>query len=243
MKYPTVSTVWVAVIATMLVLLAVLPIGRAFSQEGSQILDRPFPYDIDRTEGPSTTMFEFLQDTGLSGGIVLMTDCGGAAAPLHWTAKEGSTFRQVLDDFQTTNPTYHWEIRGNALNLTPSAGIPPLLAAKVRSLDLQTTDQETNAGTALAMLQDLSEIREAATALHLSEGMYAGGLEAVRDSSRGIVPPPKVASPINVQLKDVSLQDALNAVAQAYGHTMWIYEQRTCDGQVTYKVENESQIQ
>jgi hypothetical protein len=237
MKHPTVSTVWAAVITATLVVLAILITRRAFSQEGSQVLDRSFPYDIERSEEPLPAMFELLQDTGLSGGIVLMTDCGNSApSQLRWTAHKGSTFRQVLDDFHTETPTYRWEMRGDALNLVPTAGVPPLLSVTV-NFDLRTTDQQTNAGAALAMLQELPEVQRAAAALHLSEGMYTGGPEAVRDSTLGTPPPNKVPSPINVRVNNASLQDALNAVAQAYGHTMWTYEQRTCGGHVTYKID------
>lgn len=224
------------------VILAFLVASRAFPQTGSQILDQPFPYDADRIARPGATILEFLRNGGgLSGGVVLLTDCNGNTPALHWKAKQGSTFRQVLNDLQAANPTYRWDLHGNVLNLVPTAGIPPLLSAKISSFSLQTTDQQTNAETALVTVGDLPEIRQAATALYISKAMYAGGLEAVPDSTLS-QPRPKVPLPIYLQLKDVSLQDTLNAVAQAYGHTMWIYDQRACNRQATYKID-ESRVQ
>ena len=82
----------------------------------------------------------------------------------------------------------------------------------------------TTAGSAFEELLALPETREAAAALDLKEGTYAGGLMVVPDSGR--IQPPKIPIAINVPLRDVSLPDALNAIAQGYGHTMWLYEQR-----------------
>lgn len=125
--------------------LPILTAAQVLSQERLQILDRPFPYDVDdRTEGPLSVLQEFLRINGLSGGIVLVSDSCGDVPPMRWWAKQGSPFRQVLDDFQAANPDYHWELRGDVLNIVPAAGIPPLLAAKVRSFDLQATDGSTN---------------------------------------------------------------------------------------------------
>jgi hypothetical protein len=232
MKYRNISF-WVLVIA---VVVSALIAGRAFPQGSAQTLDRPFPYDIDRTEAPLPVLEEFLRDNGLSGGIVLMSDSCEDPPLVHWRAKQGSPFRQVLDDFQAYNPDYRWDLRGNVLNVVPAAGLPPLLAAKIRTFDLHTTDQLTPYPP-LRSLLDTSEMRLAATELHLKEGSYTGGLAVARDSSAP-PEPPKAPSPIDVHLKNISLQDALNAVAQAYGHVVWWYRQRTCQGQVTYTVED-----
>lgn len=233
MTHRTLSTVCVAVLAVLLALVA----GRAFPQEGSQVLNRPFPYDVDRTEAPLQIMGEFLRDAGLSGGGgVLVTDCEDAPL-LPWKATQGSSFRQVLDDFQTANPAYRWELRGNLLNVVPASGIPALLATKIPSFELQTTDQATPASLAFQKVVALPEIGQAAAALHLKEGVYQGGLTAAPGpGSAGAAP--KASLPINLQLKDVSFQDALNSIAQTYGHTMRWYRERSCQGDVTYVVED-----
>lgn len=207
-------------------------------QEGSQILDQPFPEGNGYTEGPLQAMEDFLRPTGLSGGIVILNDDCEEAPNVYWKAIRG-TFRPALDDFQADNPAYRWELRGSALNLVPAAGIPPLLAAKIQNFDLRTTDRQTAVGVAIQRLLALPEIRQTATALHLKEGTYYGGgpMAAWDYSSGKTPPPPPPPRPISVQVKDVSLQDALNAVAQAYGHTVWWYSQRGCQGEVTYTVE------
>jgi len=217
------------------VVLAFFAAGRDFPQESSQILDRPFPYDVfDRTEGPLPAISELLRSNGLSGGVVLTSDFCDTAPPVHWWAKQDSPFRQVLNDFQASNPDYHWELRGDVLNLVPATGVPPLLAAKVRDFDLDTTDQKLPYPPVRSLL-DLPEIRKAATELHLKEGTYYGGPMAVWNG-RGQKPPPK---PIDVHIKNASLQDSLNAIAQAYGHTMWWYERRVCGGEETYTVSSQ----
>lgn len=222
------SNLLIAVVAV----LAFLAARRGFSQEVSQILDREFPYDVDRPEGPLVSFEEFLRDSDLSGGIVLMSECQ-ESPPVHLKAKQGSTFREVLDDFEAANPSYHWEIRGNVLNLIPAAGIPPLLAAKVRSFELQTMAQQTRFSLVFQRLLELPEIRQAATGLGLKEGTYYGGLGVYQER-----PEPEMPLPIYVRLNNVPLQDALNAVAQAYGHTVWWYRQRACRGEVTYTLED-----
>lgn len=207
------------------------------SQEGS-FLDQPFPHDADYfTEDPCSVIWDFLRETTLAGGVILLTDCGDAPA-VQWKAKRGSSFRQVLNDFQAHNPAYRWELHGNVLNLVPVAGIPRLLVARIKSFDLQTTDQQTTASSAVGMLLQLPEIQQAATDLHIRGGLYEGPRAVMLGSSGARNSPPKAPHlPISIQLNDLSLQDAINAVAQAYGHTWWRYTERSEGGEVTYTIE------
>ena len=217
-----------------LCLLVVLAAGIALPQEDSQVLDKPFPQGNKGTIPMTLPMVIFLQQSGLSGGVVMMQGCDQNTPFVYWNAVQG-TIRQALDDFQANNPEYHWELRGGTLDLLPAAGIPPLLAAKIRNFNLQTTDQQTSAGAAVGMLMKLPEVQQAATALHISKSMSGGGLEAVPDYHSGKTAP--LPQLVSVQLQDVSLQDALNAVAKAYGHTMWTYWQRSCEGKTTYTMD------
>jgi hypothetical protein len=181
-------------------LLVVLAAGVALPQEGSPVLDRPFPQGNEGTIPVTLPMVIFLQQSGLSGGIVVIDVCGENTPRLYWKAIQG-TIREALNDFQANNPEYRWELRGGALNLVPAAGTPPLLAATIKSFNLQTTDGQTSSALALGMLLKLPEIQQAATALKLKAGLSGGGLGAAWDSSSGKTPPPPPPPrPISVQL-------------------------------------------
>ena len=211
-------------------------VAQSDTQEDPQILDQSFPEGGKGTMPVEGALVPFLQFAGVSGGMVVTQGCDDNTPFVYWSAVQG-TIRQALNDFQANNPEYRWELRGGTLDLVPAAGIPPLLATKIRRFNLQTTDQQTSAGAAFGMLMKLPEIQEAATVLHISKNMSVGGPQAAWDYSSGKTPPrPPPPRPVSVQLKDVSLQDALNALAKEYGHTMWTYWQRSCEGETTYTV-------
>ncbi|MFZ3211695.1 MAG: hypothetical protein WA188_09275 [Terriglobales bacterium] len=232
MKYLIVFVAWILVIAGMLVDGAgqqTPPAG------GGEILSRPITNDIDRGGSPPDVATEVLRDLGISGGVVLTQGCADTPAATKFKARPGTTVREALDDFEAANPGYHWEDRGGLLNLVPRTGIPPFLGSRIQSFELQTTDQQTTVGLVFARLLALPEIRQSAADLHLKPGLETGHPGVYTEN-----PTRKEPVPIRIQLKDVSLQDGFNAVVQAFGHTMWVYEQRECGGEKTYIV-NETQ--
>jgi hypothetical protein len=88
----------------------------------------------------------------------------------------------------------------------------------------------------------LPEVLQAATGLHMREQSLVADIRArvawdEASGKKSSQPPAKAPVLVDVHLKDVSLQDAFNAVAEAYGHTMWWYRQMACGAEVTYRVE------
>jgi hypothetical protein len=203
--------------------------------EHSQILDTPrFDQDVDLNESPNIIFGRIFGGTRTPGGVVQSEGCSGILN-VHLAAKKGMTIRVALDAFIASNPDYEWLLDGGVVNLLRRTG-PSLLDVKVRSFQLNTTDRQT---AAQAILYDdllrLPEVRHRAAELNLKPGIMTGGL-GVAD----IDPELRKPIPIVLNLKDISLRQAFNSVARAYGHTVWLYHERLCNGEHTYFVRTEN---
>jgi hypothetical protein len=106
--------------------------------------------------------------------------------------------------------------------LEPSTGLPALLRIQLETYDSRDI---TDAGSAVTFLSSSSEVTRAATKLGLAQNVSGSGLGSMTRES----PPPK--NPLGVRLHDVTLVDALNAIARANKHGVWVYRETHC-GQV-----------
>jgi hypothetical protein len=200
--------------------------------DDSQILNTPrFDQDADWNEPPNLVYGEIFGGTGTPGGVVQSEGCSGAL-PVHFMAKKGMTIGQALDAFTASNPDYEWQLDSGVVNLLRRTG-SNLLDATVRSFHLSTTDQKI--GSAYDYLLRLPEVRQRAAELKLKPGIMTGG-PGVADEHPELRQP----KPIVLNLKEVSLRQALNSVVRVQMHTVWIYDERVCNGDHTYTVRTET---
>jgi hypothetical protein len=172
---------------------------------------------------------DLLRGTDLSGGVAEEIGCS-TLPTAQLDVKQGTTVREAMGSFVAENPSYRWVEDTNVVNVMPTAEFS-LLNAKIPSFELETTDT-TTARSVLNELLDLPQVRQRATELNLKPGLMQGWMEAL--------PTPgfeqKTPTPIRLSLHDVSLQEAFNSVVRVYGHTIWIYDERHCNGERTYVV-------
>lgn len=195
-------------------------------------LNSPVTHDIGFSGRPSAALVEILQDTGVNGGVVERHTCG-IEPQVELTVKQGTTVRQALETLVAKNPAYEWGFQNNVVDLTPKTGLPAIFNARLRKYQVHTMEdwrQEANFGNVF----DSPEIRKRIADLKLGGGMMVahGGPVSV-----DINPTPPKLRPIDINIHDISLEEALNVVANAYGNTVWAYTEFECNGHTTFTIE------
>jgi hypothetical protein len=172
---------------------------------------------------------DVLRGTDLSGGVAEEIGCS-TLPTAQLDVKQGTTVREAMTSFVAENPHYRWAEDTNVVDVMPTVEFS-LLNAKISSFELETTDT-TTARTVLNELLNLPQVRQRAVELNLKPGLMQGWMESL--------PTPgfeqRTPTPIRFSLHDVSLQEAFNSVVRVYGHTIWIYDERHCNGERTYVV-------
>jgi hypothetical protein len=170
---------------------------------------------------------DVLRGTDLSGGVAEEMDCS-TLPTAQLDVKQGTPVQDAMDSLVAENPRYRWIRDTNVVNVMATIEFQ-LLSTKIPSFELETTDG-TRARVVLNELLNLPQVRQRAAELNLKPGLQQGGLEALRRPGY----PQKTPRPIRLSLHDVSLQEAFNSVVRIYGNTIWIYEERQCNGERTY---------
>lgn len=207
---------------------------RAFVFDEPKTVDNvSIGFDINRSDVPLAFIGQILRDTGIPGGVAELEGCSGVPA-VHFTANQGMTIRGVLDGFVVNNPDYKWQLDGDVINLEPRTGVP-LLDARIRDFQVDTTDKQMTAEAILYDLLKLPGVRQRAAELKLKSGVMTGGPGVYTEN-----PQPRAPVPIRITLKDISLREAFDSVVRTYRHTIWIYVQTECNGEKTYVIGTET---
>jgi hypothetical protein len=167
---------------------------------------------------PASSAFEgALQISGVSGGVAFVEGCADEPKPL--VHPHGATLRQVLDSITSADSQYVWRMRKGLVNLEPVKGPPVLLQTHLKRYD---SGDLTDAVSAVSLLKSLPELARAAAKHGLTQNVLGSGLG-------GMAPgPPSPKKPVGVRLHDVTLLDALNAIARANEHGVWTYRETHC---------------
>jgi hypothetical protein len=222
-----------ALILAQLPLLNAAPNPRPLNQDDFAKLDSPVTHNINFRGRPAAALVEVLTDTGIVGGVVEHHTCG-IEPQVQLAVKEGTTVRQALDTLVAKNPDYEWRFLNNVVDLTPKTGLPPIFDVRLRAYQLHTTYNWMQS----ANFQDLfnaPEIRK-----RIAELKIQGGQMTSHDGTGPVDthPTPISSRPIDINIHDVSIEDALNVIANIYGNTVWVYTETTeCNGRTTYTID------
>ena len=203
--------------AAILIALALVPSLRVSRRApaSEDVLSRPVK--IEDRALPAFSAFEgALQVSSVPGGVAFVEGCSDQPEPM--VHPRGTTLREVLDSIVSGDPRYTWKMREGAVNLEPSNGVPALLRTHLKTYDSQDTD----AVSAVTLVSSLPEVGRAAAKLRLTHNVLGPGLGGMAQG------PPQPRAPLGVQLHDVTLLYALNAIAQANKHGVWIYRETNC---------------
>lgn len=162
---------------------------------------------------------------GAPGGVATVSDCNGQvtyAFPLR-----DPSLRGVLDSIVSTDPLYTWEVKDDVINVLPSDGLPPFFAVRISRFEISHVDTPNEA---LSKLLALPEVRKAQ--LNLGRRALQGG---VYPFCRGC--PPTETKTISVNLKGVTVREALNAISRAHGTAVWKFSQSECSGVKSFSLD------
>lgn len=153
-----------------------------------------------------------LLQAGAPGGIVRTSGCERDGVIHRWQPL-GLSLRDVLDGIVKTDPQYRWSVEDKVINALPVAGEPTLLKTHIGEFRVENVAW---ANTALSMLIATPEVRASLNRLGLTEALKAGAVP---------LPNPMKAGRI-VQCNNVTLREALNVIARAFGNAVWFYKER-----------------
>lgn len=172
-------------------------------------------------ETAATSAFKAaVNDARLPGGIVAVSSCG--VEPKYIFTPAGPTARDAFDAIALTDARYRWEADGGVVNLLPHAGAPPFLNLRIAWFKAQ------NAGTvyeAVGQLLELPEVQRGIAEHGIGARRFRGGVghyEPPRKRADGSI------EVLSVDIKDVTLRGALNAIARAHGSAVWYYAEHRC---------------
>ncbi len=199
---------------------ALLPSLRASRQTASasqeDVLTRPAR--IGDRSLPAVSAFQgALLVSGVPGGVAFVEGCSGQ--PLPMVRPHGITLLDVLNSITAGDSTYVWRKRKGVVNLEPSTGLPALLRTH---LDIYDSGRVSDAVSAVTFLSSSPQVTRAATKLGLAQNALGPGLGSMVQGT----PPPK--KPLGIRVHDVTLLDALNAIARANKHGIWVYRETHC---------------
>jgi hypothetical protein len=177
-------------------------------------LERQVPgYNVERLTS-FNAFSSALTYTHTPGGIVRVGACSDEPTVFTWRPA-GANLRDTLKAIVLADPRYTWEYREGLVNILPVGGEPALLKTRIAKLDVGNA---TSANWPLGLLLALPEVKKAMTDLKLRWGvkLYFGAESRQHGFS--------------VLCKDVSLLEALNAIARSHGSAVWDYVETHCDG-------------
>jgi|SRR5208282_2162670 len=205
----------------LIVLPAMLVVSLGVSRSSAQTLEEdPLTRTAaigDRSLPAFSAFQEALQVSAVPGGVAFVEGCADEPKPV--VHPRGTTLRQVLDNIVSGDSQYVWRIRKGVVNLEPVKGLPVLLQTHLKRYD---SGDLTDAISAASLLSSLPEIARAAAKHGFTQNVLGPGLGGVAQG------PPSPKKPLGVRLHDVTLLDALNAIARANGHGVWSYRETHC---------------
>ena len=155
------------------------------------------------------------------GGLALESDC---ATKNDGAEIEDATLplQESLNRIVRKDPRYRWQSDRGAINLLPVTGEPEALSIRIKEFRAHNVK---SVELALEQLLALPEVRAHETGQLINQGLRFGGLSSPR------------AQPLRIYSRDATLREALNTIARAHGHAVWVYTERQCEGQHSISLE------
>jgi hypothetical protein len=177
--------------------------------DSSDILNRPTGRVQLGTPTTPDIVAQALINAGVPGGIAVKSYCGGFES--RFLSPTNATLRGVLDAV-SAEPEYSWNVDEGVVNFVSRDNEPLLLRSIVSRLEVR--EEEPN--EALYQLLALPEVDKVAR-VELGLRTVTGGPYAfMMDGSKA------ERKKLSLSLTNVSVREALNAIARAHGSAVWV---------------------
>jgi hypothetical protein len=186
--------------------------------------------DISAKTTLQNALVETLQGTGVSGGVVTVTQSCETAVN-DFRVSKGTSLPQALDALVATDGGHSWSLEKGAVFLVPTAGLPPLLQTRIAEAQFQDKNDLT---LAITELLQVKAVRDALSMLQLKALSPEIGFQKLNRSNSRPEKQPLV-------VRDVSLAQALNSLALEHGGAVWSYVEADCGGHKTVRIDFISQ--
>ncbi|SRR6266481_163726 len=164
-----------------------------------------------------------LSSAHLPGGVVAVTDCVSPDETKFSIPALTTSLKDALNSITALDKRYRWEMQHGAVNLLPAAGEPELLKARIQ--DFKIDESKITVLFASGILLQNSDVKRAAVRLGLK-----------RDDVETYIGAISPGTEIKLHLQDVTVREALNAIANAHGHAIWRYSESHCDGKNIFAI-------
>jgi len=208
---------------------SLLAIALEIQPQGATVptdLNIPAARDISGKTTLQNALVETLQGTGVSGGVVTVTQSCEAVVHDFRIAK-GTSLPRALDALVATDGGHSWSLEKGAVFLVPTAGLPPLLQTRIAEAQFQDKNDLT---LAITELLQVKAVRDALSTLQLKALSPEIGFQKLNRSNSKPEKQPLV-------VRDVSLAQALNSLALEHGGAVWSYVEADCGGHKTVRID------
>jgi hypothetical protein len=207
----------------MLILSALFGAGQLARTADKTISNGPSGQQVNRRVTTQELFVRALSAARVPGGFVWMMKCRGEE-PRFPDDGVIPALDEALGLITRLDARYKSRVENGVVNLLPAKGEPPLLKVRLKQFKVNA-----DFNRALDQLLALGEVKEGAARLGLK-----------RNTMTLLVGPSPIGSrtsTIELDLRDVSLREALNALARAHGRAVWQYREDRCQGAKEFSVE------
>ena len=197
-------------------LLAVMLTPLSSQPRSQDPLTQPVHVNLDRVTTPDAVA-QALLDARVPGGITVLHYCGGF--PARSLKPSSSSLRGVLDAVVSSDPDYSWRLDDGVVNLVPLNIRINFLETHIPKLELKAVKTPHEALNMLMALPEVQRQAQSELGSRLVEGFaYAFGTEGSEREKT-----------FSIALNNVTVAEALNAIAKAYGVAVWVLVKNECN--------------
>jgi hypothetical protein len=210
--------------ALSIVLVSIVAANPISHQDAADLppLDQVIPDSEMNDMSVGEAFAHLLISNHITGGMALSFVCtpdGNISQPKHFFTLSGLTVRQALDEVVRQDENYQWKQANQMIILYPRHGMPDILNTEIGHLEINE-EKYTLSAASDALLQ-LPEIKARKAQLKLQEGTkyIIGGIDRLEMLKS------------KVSMVDVTMYEALNAIARVNGSVVWRYAESHCNGE------------
>ncbi|HLK63474.1 MAG TPA: hypothetical protein VKU19_08540 [Bryobacteraceae bacterium] len=183
-------------------------------------------------EPASSAFGALLRINARPGGMIIVSGCG---VPARYSVgfSAGMPWSTALDTLTSIFPENYWTFKDGVANLLPKQGVPSVMDVQIERFEWDTAANEPSA---IFRIFDANGVKSHLTALGLTPYSGLQAFTWLQKAPKVVNGVPEPRRGQKYKLENVTVLTALNAIAAAYGDEFWLYEERKCGGEKTYRI-------